>query len=503
MVFKTNFNIFAFATFATGLAMLLPAGLGFVQGEYETARTFLYQGVLVIILALFLNLALFQTVKRVSVRQDILEFSLIFLLMPAIMAFPFYVVIEGFSILDAYFEAFSCFTTTGFSLIPASDYESWAIDFWRGFISWMGGLMIWVIASTLIRHFGLGLLSHLSRAGKESQLSIRIDSSSDDEISLWNRVYPIIILYFILSSIIWGYLYLTEGNLFPSIMIAMATISTSGIGLSSGMEPISVWGEIGVAILLVFALSRLFLMIGELQFSFKGFLQNPEIRLAGLILLFFLVLSLLKDWQLLNTKYNNQGITETILFAWGKLFTFLSFLTTTGFESSFWIEGTTEDTSGYTVLILFILVFIGGGIGTNAGGLKLWRFNIFLQKIQDEVYHMLLPSVVTNSEAQAQVKSGWEDAWLVFVFFISSLLILTIIFSLEGFGLKEGVTISLAALTTTGPLIHSVLDGVNQNLYQLGNLSKIALLIGMILGRLEVVLLFFVLSNGLVKKLGI
>ncbi|MCY4445547.1 MAG: hypothetical protein OXC02_03690 [Rhodobacteraceae bacterium] len=482
--------------------MIIPAALGFVQGEYETARIFLYQGLLVVIFAGFLSIATFRTTQNVSIRRDILEISSIFLLLPVILAFPFYTVIDEFSFIDAYFEALSCLTTTGLSLIPEGLVVPWSVDLWRGFIAWMGGLTIWIVASALIKHFGLGLLGQLSQANREGGTAFNFGFKLEEETPLLQRVLPIIRVYFSVSILTWGVLYFFEGNLLQSAMLAMATISTSGVILSHSMAPISVWSEIILAIFLLFALSRMFMMLTEVRINLKGILHDAEMRLAGLILFIFLVLSLIHDWSGLITTYNNEGVIEVILIAWGKFFTFLSFLTTSGLESYYWIGPSNEELSSFTLMTLCILVFIGGGIGTNAGGIKLWRLRMFLKQIGDDVHRMLFPSVVTALATQnlSRSKSGWEDTWVIFFFLNMILVLLVLILSLDGYNLQQGMTLALAAVSTTGPLIHSVLDSFNQSLNQLSDFSKIALLIAMVLGRLEVVLIFFLLSPSFFSR---
>ena len=74
--------------------------------------------------------------------------TIIWLIGSAIAALPYY--FSGdLSYLNAYFEAMSGFTTTGFSMYNL-DYASFTMNFWRAFTQWLGGIGIIVMALTIL-----------------------------------------------------------------------------------------------------------------------------------------------------------------------------------------------------------------------------------------------------------------------------------------------------------------------------------------------------------------
>jgi len=65
---------------------------------------------------------------------------------------------------------------------------------------------------------------------------------------------------------------------------------------------------------------------------------------------------------------------------------------------------------------------------------------------------------------------------------------------IAGLDFNSALTVSLAVITTTGPLVDTVL-GETFSFDQLGNISKVVISLGMIVGRLEIILIMFFLGR--------
>ncbi len=502
MVISAKVSFVALATLVSGVSMMLPAIIGDIHDEHDVARIFFYQGIMTIVLGLFLGIATFRSHLQSSIRHDILEMASIFLLLPMILACPFFTAVEDFSLIDAYFEAVSCLTTTGISLLPDHFDGAKAIHFWRGFIAWIGGLVVWILASIVIKHFGLNLLEQLSRASGSGHTAANLGIFAEDETPIIQRTFPLILFYLAATLILCGLLFWLEQDLLKSGLMAMATLSTSGIVLAHGTDSISIWSEVVVASFLVLAISRLFMLSRGVQTAVRSLPTDPEVHLAGLILLIVIVLALVHDGPGLINTYNVSGVPQIIQLAWGKFFTFLSFLTTAGFESQFWSGREPAPASSLISMLLIILVVVGGGIGTNAGGIKLWRLRIFLKHIGDEVFAMLYPSgVLKDRQTKSSTpRSGWEDAWIMFTLFFVMIVLLSLILAAEGFAFDLALTASIAILSTAGPLVDVLYEGQVFAWQEVTPITKIILSLGMVIGRLEAVLLLFMLSPGFIKR---
>ena len=79
-----------------------------------------------------------------------------------IAAFPYFISGE-LSFLNAYFEAMSGLTTTGYSMFPDTSVIPYTINFWRGFTQWFGGLgIIFMVLDTELcgqQAFGINKVS--------------------------------------------------------------------------------------------------------------------------------------------------------------------------------------------------------------------------------------------------------------------------------------------------------------------------------------------------------
>ena len=89
-------------------------------------------------------------------------------------------------------------------------------------------------------------------------------------------------------------------------------------------------------------------------------------------------------------------------------------------------------------------------------------------------------------------------AWVFFMLFMVSTAALTIILTIFELRFEDALLLAVACLTTTGPIIEMV--GLNNFLIaDLSIISKIALIIGMVLGRLEILVALSLITFGLNK----
>jgi trk system potassium uptake protein TrkH len=173
--------------------------------------------------------------------------------------------------------------------------------------------------------------------------------------------------------------------------------------------------------------------------------------------------------------------------AWGAAFTAVSFLTTTGLVSHDWIVA--RAWSGLTPpgLVLVGLALIGGGVATTAGGVKLLRVYAMARLGGMEMARMVHPRLVDPGNAMQRflAGAGARSACLfAMVFAIVAVAIMGLLL-LTGPTLEEALIFTIAALTTTGPLVE--VAGVTP-LYWTGlsDPARALMAAAMILGRLEI-----------------
>ena len=114
--------------------MLVPIIVALIYGEYKYITPFIYSSIISLVIGVFL-FKRFNNQRELSLKSAMIFVTLIWLIGSAIAALPYY--LSGdLSYLNAYFEAMSGFTTTGFSMYNL-DYASFTMNFWRAFTQWL------------------------------------------------------------------------------------------------------------------------------------------------------------------------------------------------------------------------------------------------------------------------------------------------------------------------------------------------------------------------------
>lgn len=486
------------------IAMLLPAAVGFTLGEIRLARGFIYSASLLIALTSLIYLAnrgrSGRPARAGGLSHPFYLLSIIYLVLPLLMAVPVTEARADIRLLDAWFDMTASFTTTGAFVIDGDLPRS--LHLWRAIVAWGGGLFVLVAALALLAPLRLGGFdlvyldppddevsdTRALQAGLDGRKASRIDESYADQtlprlIKAFGQLAPI---YAGLTLLLWVGLSMLGTPPLKALMLAMASVSTSGIapdGLAVG-----VMGEALILVILCLAVSRRFwpsergpLRLGRLN-------HDPEIRAAmGIMAILILVLSLRLWWG-----KPDLGVVEFLAALWGIIFTGLSFLTTAGFISDSG-QVTQSVFQGPAGMVLMGLCMIGGGVATTAGGIKLMRVFALGWQARFELDHLIFPSSVGGDGASLRQlrKQGAFSAWLMLMVLIFTLVTLTAILTLTGLELESAMTYTVAAVTTTGPLAQIAMTEPLA-WAALDDLGRMTMALGMVLGRLELLLLLSV-----------
>jgi trk system potassium uptake protein TrkH len=210
--------------------------------------------------------------------------------------------------------------------------------------------------------------------------------------------------------------------------------------------------------------------------------QDPQFRTYLLAIGLFSSITVL--WGLCFSEY-----AWTQIFSRG-IFSTISVITTTGFN----VEDYNEWGHFISTLFLFLCV-VGGCTGSTSGGIKIFRFQVMFRLIVSQLkqlrrqYGVYMP-VYKGAKLEGNVISS------VFVFvFLYIGVIFTIALSLSFFDLDlmTSFTSAIATIGNIGGGIGNVMEPA-ESYVALENGPKLILMLGMILGRLELltVLVLFV-----------
>ncbi len=481
----------------TGGAMLLPAAVGFTLREHALARAFLYSGLLLMSLAALVALANRGMRQRsTDYAHPFYLLTLAYLLLPALMAIPMAEAVPGLGYFRAWFEMLSAFTTTGASVLQ--DTGTRPVNLWRATVAWGGGLFFLVAAIALLAPLKLGGFELFGmrrrvndgerRVPGHHKASLIDESYTDRSLSRMSGATAAIApVYMAVTLALWVGLSLAGNPPVVALILAMSTVSTAGIAPDGALGGFA--AEVLIALVLVLAFSHRLWPGAQLVRQDEARLRrDPELRLAAFILLALLVLLGLRAM----TAPLDSAFMARLAELWGIAFTSLSFLSTSGFVSE--VGRSAEGVfSGAAGTVLLALALCGGGVATTAGGVKLMRVFALFWQARREVEKLVHPDSVGGDGPRLRLlrREGAFSAWLFLMLFIFSMTGLTALLTLTGVGMEDAMIYITAALTTTGP----VAQMTGPDPLDWAALSPAGLAItggGMVLGRLEVLLLLSV-----------
>lgn len=474
-------------------AMYVPSFFALRLRDYETARIFLYTGTFFLILTAMIGLATANGKPIRSARQHLAALASGFVLLPLILAVPLAEVVRDTTFLNAWFEMVSAFTTTGATVFDHPERLPDAVHLWRAMVGWMGGLLAWVAALAILAPLNLGGFEVMGGAplrGEEQVASLGYSATPAQRLQ--RQAAEFLPIYTGLSLLLWIGLIATGLSPFMAACMAMATMSTSGIlpvtlGGGTGEAMLPVGAEMLVLVFFVFAFTRRSFQPETPRYKLRSLWADRELRLAVVLVLAVSLALFLRHWIGAYEVARSDDLALGLAAFWGNLFTVASFLSTTGFVSESWAQAQSWSGLGTSGLALVGLVIFGGGVATTAGGIRLMRVLALYRHGMREMDRLVHPSMVAGSDTRI-ARSGTYIAWIFFMLFALSMAVVMIALALTGLDFETSATLSISALSTTGPLARVAAE-TPFSFSVLSDPAKVILAGAMVLGRLEVLAL--------------
>ena len=478
--------------------MVVPAIHALSIENYAVARSFFYYALLFLVLTLFIGLAT-TNYKNTLARGYLVSLLAAFLVLPIMLAVPMYEAVPRMSFLEAWFESVSSITTTGATLYDSPRQLPRSVHLWRALLGWLGGLLIWVSAISILAPLNIGGFEvRATRGGSASEKTFaqigRVTDPSERLVRYGSKLIP---LYVALTALLWLSLTASGEVSFVALCHAMSVMATSGISPVGGLiySPAGFFGEFIILLFFVFALSRVAFSRGVSGQEVSPLYKDNEFRLALTLIGLLVAVLFLRHGVVAFEDGTNNDLGNAARALWGALFTITSFLTTTGFESADWTATRNWSGLGTPGLMLVGLSLIGGGVATTAGGIKLLRVYALWKHGQREVERLVHPSSVGGSGAVARQirRQGAQIAWIFFMLFTISIAAVMVLISLTGVQFETAMVLSVAALSTTGPL--AAIAAESPISYAgIPDSAKIVLAFAMVLGRLEALAIIALLN---------
>ncbi len=480
------------------LSMYVPAAHGFVTRNYPVSRAFFYAGTLFFIATALIAIATAANRPGHPARNQLLTLLGAFTVLPVMLAVPFAEAVPDTTFYNAWWEMVSSLTTTGATLFEPARLPG-SVHLWRALVGWMGGFFVLVTAVAILAPMNLGGFEVLTGApaGQGAAPGGQTLRNWAPSERLWRYAVTLFPVYSGLTLALWIALILAGDRPLVAACHAMSTLATSGISPVGGMAGAQsgVGGEGLIFLFMIFALSRRLFPSGRMVLNRRGLAQDPELRMALLFVTLVPALLFLRHWVGALEVDEVQDTTAALYALWGTIFTVLSFLTTTGFESVDWGEARTWSGLATPGLILAGLAVIGGGVATTAGGVKLLRVYALFRHGEREIERLVHPHSIGGAGVQARRlrREGAQMAWIFFMLFALSIAVTMLALSLAGLNFVASTTFAVAALSTTGPLA-SVTAGEPLSWAGLDAWAQMILAAAMVLGRLETLAIIALLN---------
>ena len=475
------------------LMLMIPSVHGFISGDSHKGRSFFYAVLLGLFGLTFLRFSLQGTVFPMHRHAQLWSLIAFFLGFPLLLAIPLYEVSAAGQFIDAYLDIVSTVTTTGLPVFaPGSLSETLVI--WRVTLGWASGFLIWVFAWSIFAPLNLGGFEHLGARGEamtQTQNARQTTGRLPAE-KFWSEALRLGPVYLWITLAAALALLIVSGDPSYALLRAMATIATFGIEIPEHSGAGGLGGEVILALVMLFALSRSTFSTVFARARKWRVTEDPELRVAaGLVLVATLVLI----GQ--GARYV-EGLGAHLELVWGAFFTSLSYLTTTGLASDSLPVGLVN--LDPVEIILVALAMIGGGVATTAGGIKLLRVFILTGHSRAEVNRLIAPSQVMSGQIESR-SHDHHSAMLACVFLVLFILVMgaiTLALTVAGSPVKDSLYLTLATVTNTGPLLPTD-SGAETLVMSLPTQAKMILAAAMVLGRLEVLALLALLNPDIYR----
>ena len=421
-----------------------------------------------IISVLFFKVKLIE--KKQSIFDKILTVFLGYILIPLILAIPFYLSIYNLTFLNSYFEAISGFTSTGFTIFDNIKNIDQSLILWRSSTQWIGGLYFLFSIIFLIDIYDENLKKTLTNF-------ISFDSSE-----IFKQAIKIFLLYSFLTLMIFIILNLFSIRSFNSLNLAFTLISSGGFLPTDDLANILKENSqiIVFSLLMLTSFFSIFFSYNLIFFKKKNvnfFYEDLHLIVYFIVIttLFFLFFSLKNDFST-----NLLSITSSI--------------SNIGFSL--------DNEQSNLTLIFLILVIIGGSFFSTSSGLRFVKiYSLFKYSLNQILSFSKPKNIFMNKLLFTKINFDFDEInkyFLTIIIFILSFLLLTAFLSISGIVFENSFKLAILTLMNT----------VNSSIYGLGEfdfnnlhfITKYILILFMIIGRIELLTILLLIKKFLLKN---
>ena len=461
------------------LFMLASAGVSLLNDQDSAFYPLLLSSFLTAILGIF-PLIFVERVEEIKTKEGYAIVVGSWLVACVVGMIPYLIWGGEFTIVNAWFESVSGFTTTGASILNDIEFLPRGMLFWRSATTWIGGIGVVM--------FALVILPLLGRS-RQLLYNVELSTIAKDNFHYRSReIMRILVFVYVGLTVVTTLLLKLSGMCwFDAATHAMSACGTSGF--STKNASVAFFDSPMIELVMMGAMAVSGIHFGILYATITGRRNNifrSEVVRAyiGMMLVCSLVIA-----ASLYSENIYPTFVESLRHA---SFQVVSLTTTSGFA--------TANTNLWTPLAIILLVFcsiICGCAGSTSGGVKVDRLVLALKVIRNRIKLQQHPNAVISTKTDGMVQPD-SVLTLVLTFIVAYLILAlmgTIVYAMFGCDIMTSLTASISCISNVGPGFGEI--GSFDNYADLPLILKLNSTVLMLVGRLEIfgfIQLFFLRS---------
>ena len=408
--------------------------------------------------------------SKPTIFEKILTVLLGYILLPVILALPFYFSIYNLTFLNSIFETVSGFTSTGFTIFNNIRHIDQGLILWRSSIQWIGGLYFLFSIIFLIDIYDDSL--------KKSLTNFLSFNSSE----ILKQTIKIFLLYSSITISIFIILNIFNIRSFNSLNLAMTIISSGGFLPTNELSSILI-NEVQIIIFsllmlvsffsIFFVYNLIFLRKKNINFFYEDI--HLTLYFIIIVMIFFIFFSFDKNFSYI-------------------FLSLVSSISNIGFSLEY-------DQNKLTFIYL-ILVIIGGSFFSTSSGLRFLKIYSLTKYSLNQILSFSKPkNIFMNRLIFSKINFNFNEInkyFLTIVIFVISFFILTSLLTLSNIDFESSFKLAILTLMNT---VNSSAYGLSDfDFNNLHFLTKYFLIFFMIIGRVELLSILLIVKKFLFKN---
>ncbi len=466
-----------FVQLVLAVFMLLSAGIAYASDMDTSYSPLVMSSLLTLLLGCF-PLIFVPSPERISQKEGYCIVVGAWVVSSIVGMFPYLMWGGEFTLINAWFESVSGFTTTGASILNDIEALPRGLLFWRMATSWIGGVGVIMFALVILPSIG---------KSKMMLSNVELSSLAKDNFNYRTQTIVRIILSIYVGLTIISTLGLKASGMcwFDAVCHAMSATATCGFGTKNASIAFFNSGAIELVLMLTMLISGI-----HYGLIYATFARKPNNIFRSEVTRFYFTMIVVVS-ALVGVSLWLADVYPNIFYSLRQAaFHVVSLITTTGFA--------TADCNTWTSFAVLLLIFcsiICACAGSTSGGLKIDRLLLAVKMMRNRLRRQQHPAAIfrTKIDGVPQDKDMLNTVMVYTVAFMMMILLGTFCNTLFGADLMTGFSAAVACASNVGPGFGDV--GMMDNYSTMPVVMKLNSTFLMLLGRLEIfglIQLFFI-----------